>query len=437
MIEGKDFGYSQIQGNRPYQEDDYGISTRRATADDASQLLAIVADGMGGEVGGAVASKLAIDGFFEAIKESELPMSLSLQIGLNGANREVEKGVKKDPKLMGMGCTFLVVNLERDRFNWLSVGDSLLYLIRRGRLIQLNAEHSRAMALKEQVRTGAISVQDAMTTKGRNALLSAVMGADIDLIDAPSQPYMLEHGDVILLASDGILTLDANEIINVVKRYQSEGAQTLAKKLTDAVNQAGKPKQDNTTVIVLIPPDVKASGKPQEEKKAKTERLAGKLGGQSGGQKQGRVSPSANKATTHAKKSNFNQLPVILIVVVLFIGLIYFSYQVLTDESFPAVKQPEISSEHIQDKGSAKLLPKKDANVGGVVPNSPVKPKSGMEKGDAAPRKKNPVPPHTQSEGKHAKPVPSEPVVQGAGSSAVPSNSAGIPVVGPSGSAKK
>ena len=257
MIKQHEFGFSQIKGGRDYQEDDYGISTREPTAEDPSRLLAIIADGMGGEVGGATASKLAIDGFFEAVKTSDIPISTSLLRGLNGANHKIANSITDNPELAGMGCTLLAVNLEKDRFNWISVGDSLLYLVRRGRLLQLNADHSFAMLLKEQVRTGVISIKEAMHAQGRNALLSAVTGDDFDLIDAPAQAYILEPEDVLLLASDGILTLDNNEIIQVVKQQKVKGAKAIAESLTQAVSRKGKDDQDNTTVIALVP-DVSA-----------------------------------------------------------------------------------------------------------------------------------------------------------------------------------
>ncbi|MCK7461533.1 MAG: protein phosphatase 2C domain-containing protein [Sphingobacterium sp.] len=133
--------------------------------------------------------------------------------------------VATDPdNLRGMGCTLLAVVLTAEGLYWISVGDSPLWLWRRGRLRRLNQDHAYRSVLAEQVSAGEISAVEAASHPDRNALISAVTGEDLELVDLSRQPCTLKPSDQILLASDGVLTLSEQEIAAVLKSPRLAGS---------------------------------------------------------------------------------------------------------------------------------------------------------------------------------------------------------------------
>ena len=222
---------SQHQGKRPYQEDSWKLVT---LAD--GSLLAIVADGMGGHAGGAVASKLAVDAFVHAIEQGG-----GLADGLNDANEAVRVGAAGKPDLNGMGATIVAALVRGDEVRWISVGDSPFYLVTAGKLEQLNADHSMAPQIDALVARGMLTAEEAENHPGRHTLREAVMGEPLTLIDKGSR--RLGPGDKLLLCSDGVQTL-ANEQIAFEASRPASG-------LVEAVLAAAKEHQDNITVIKL------------------------------------------------------------------------------------------------------------------------------------------------------------------------------------------
>jgi serine/threonine protein phosphatase PrpC len=220
----------QHQGARPYQEDSWALQPLI----DGS-LLAVLADGMGGHVGGATASKLVVDAFVAAVTAGR-----SLADGLKEANAAVGKGVVGKPALSGMGSTAVAVLLKGDEVRWISVGDSPLYMVSAGKLSRLNADHSMAPQIDELHARGVISADEAANHPGRHTLREAVMGDPLTLIDEGSRK--LEAGTVLLLCSDGVESLAHPAIA---------AASGSAKSLIDAVLAARIAHQDNITVIKL------------------------------------------------------------------------------------------------------------------------------------------------------------------------------------------
>jgi protein phosphatase len=84
-------------------------------------------------------------------------------------------------------------------------------------------------------------------------LRSAVTGEDLDLVDVSRKPLTLEPGDYVILASDGLHTLDMGEIERIVAAYAQDGAEAVADALIRAVEAMRDPHQDNTTVIAVRP----------------------------------------------------------------------------------------------------------------------------------------------------------------------------------------
>ena len=106
----------------------------------------------------------------------------------------------------------------------------------------------------------------------RNVLRAALSGDEIDLVDCPEESMDLEPGDILLVASDGLQTLDEDGIQLRLERHGALAADAIALKLIKAVENEENPKQDNTSVNVIRIPAINDNGEPirEEEMESRT-----------------------------------------------------------------------------------------------------------------------------------------------------------------------
>lgn len=292
-----EYAVCATRGDRSYQEDAAvfwpGPATfkleRALPAPPDRLMMAILADGMGGHAGGAIASQTVCETFLAGIAglidltpfknsgaERTVPLNVDgddepttiatarapindLLAALYAANAEIADQTAANPALDGMGTTFVGVAFTEARdaagtsanLEWVSVGDSPLYLYRGGEIALLNEDHSLAPALDLLAAEGAISVEAARNDPRRHMLRSAVTGEPFDMIDLSRKPLVLESGDIIVLASDGIHTLVETEIARIVAAYAPDGCQGIANALVRSVEDQRVPHQDNATIMVI------------------------------------------------------------------------------------------------------------------------------------------------------------------------------------------
>lgn len=244
------------QGTREYQEDAFDIQ------EGYSGYLLLVCDGMGGHIAGERASHLAIQGFideFSSAMQAQLDIPESLRKGVEGANLSISNAVANEPQLKGMGTTLLVAYVLDTKLYWASIGDSPLWLVRQGTLERLNEDHSLAAVFSVLVEQGRMTQKDALNDPKRHVLRSALKGEDIELCDIREEPFLLDAGDRILLASDGLDTLSNDEI---VEGYEAAGAdpQQQVETLLNKVKGKQISDQDNVTVISYQCTDTMAAG---------------------------------------------------------------------------------------------------------------------------------------------------------------------------------
>ncbi|HUG07989.1 MAG TPA: Stp1/IreP family PP2C-type Ser/Thr phosphatase [Acidimicrobiia bacterium] len=205
-----------------------------SSGESEDQVLVIVADGMGGHVAGEVASRIAVN----AAASTDLEAVDRVAAG----NRAIREEVARDPGLEGMGTTMTLLMVEDDLATFGHIGDSRAYLLRRGDLTQLTADHTVAA---EYVAKGELSPEEASTHPQRHMLLRTLgltRYVNVDEVEVELQP-----GDRILLCSDGLTEMVSNESIG----------ETLAKgtpdemvwELIEMANDAGG--VDNITVAVV------------------------------------------------------------------------------------------------------------------------------------------------------------------------------------------
>jgi protein phosphatase len=227
----------------------------------------VLADGMGGHAGGALASGLACRFFLDTfaascqrrvfVPEARLrhdttpagDVRARLAEALDAANAAIADAAAGDRSLTGMGCTLVGTALGPDGLEWVSVGDSPLYLVRDGEIVLLNEDHSLAPEIDRLAAMGRISWEAARADPRRHVLRSALTGAEIEMIDRSERPLALQAGDVVVLASDGIHSIAPADIARLASAAATPAA--AAEALLAAVEAVGDAYQDNTTVVVM------------------------------------------------------------------------------------------------------------------------------------------------------------------------------------------
>ncbi|QCP87278.1 serine/threonine-protein phosphatase [Cereibacter sphaeroides] len=239
----------QILGRRETQEDAFDIILQSET-DPRSDVLMLLADGIGGHAGGEVASGLALRAFahhFTQVARAPRPAD-RLQEALEAANEAIRGALARDASLRGMGCTLIAAIKLPDRLVWVSVGDSAIYLLRRGTIRRINADHSIFGELMTLVEAGRMTRAEAASHPRRNVLRSALTGGPLTLVDLNS--VTLEAGDVVLIASDGLDALSEAEVVEIVGERLRAGPRAVTEALLAAVERKANPSQDNTSVIL-------------------------------------------------------------------------------------------------------------------------------------------------------------------------------------------
>lgn len=215
---------------------------------EAGQMIAIVADGMGGHQAGEVASQLAVSILqekWEASQPFQTPIEAEnwLRTVVEQMNTIVYKRSLEDQNFDGMGTT-VVISLCTDDFVTIAhIGDSRCYLLRDETLEQITEDHS---LVNELIRTGQISKTDAEHHPRKNVLLRAVGTEETVTVDIETIGW--DKGNSALLCSDGLTNKIADGEIEDYLRTISN-LDDVAKELIDIANERGG--EDNITVALI------------------------------------------------------------------------------------------------------------------------------------------------------------------------------------------
>ncbi len=226
------------------------VRTLNEDAHVADGVIAAVADGMGGHQGGEVASATVIARFDGA----EGPVDLAdLARRISEANTEVLARSGVSEELAGMGTTLcaLAVSGEGDRVAVVNVGDSRVYVLSEGELVQITEDHSFVETL---VREGRLTRAQADAHPQRNVLTRA-LGVD-PTVEIDGWDYEPQPGDRFLLCSDGLFNEVDDDHIARSLRADSSPEEVAAALVSDAVDAGGR---DNVTCVVVDVDDVEST----------------------------------------------------------------------------------------------------------------------------------------------------------------------------------
>lgn len=243
-------GKTDVGVVRKNNEDNFGYDIRAG--------IYVVCDGMGGQAAGEVASKLAVDTMLDYFRREDKDGSAevlgrgiaevsdranALANAVQLANKAIREAAARDSAHGGMGCTIVAVRVEGELYSIAHVGDSRIYLLRKGTIQQLTVDHSLVM---EQVRRGMITLDEAETCKSQNVIMRA-LGSE-DSVEPDLADLAFEADDTLLLCSDG-LSRYVKEPAMVELIEHAENADDACASLIQAAKNGGS--DDNITCLLI------------------------------------------------------------------------------------------------------------------------------------------------------------------------------------------
>jgi serine/threonine protein phosphatase PrpC len=232
---------------RDHNEDYLGYVLPEAPEQEQTNgWLFALADGVGGQQQGEVASRTAVEtllaGFRRAARGEQLRSLLPRLV--QAANEKVfETGLAGKSGGPAMATTLVACALRFDRVVVSHVGDSRCYSIRHGRATALTRDHT---VVGERVRLGLISAQDAAEGETRHVLTRSLGSAMF--VGVETRDHLVLSGDVLLLCSDGLHgAIPAADMADIVTRNTDLNA--AAHELIDAANE--RDGSDNVSVQLI------------------------------------------------------------------------------------------------------------------------------------------------------------------------------------------
>ena len=210
----------------------------------------LVADGMGGEQAGEEASaqvvatvRSSIRSFFQVKPAGPSQIDNLLRDTLHEANEDVCQIAVREPEKQGLGSTASLLCLHRGVYFAAQVGDSRIYLVRKGKATQLTRDHTLVWMLFEQ---GAIT-RDQLETHPERHLLTQCIGTRKPLA-VDTLEGTIEEGDLFLLCSDGLTGYATEQQVFDIVSDKKLGLEEMADQLIEAALQAGG--GDNVTAVL-------------------------------------------------------------------------------------------------------------------------------------------------------------------------------------------
>ena len=211
--------------------------------------LFVVCDGMGGHVGGATASRIAVEQIIQHFKAQHYPnIYQALHDALCRANIQIIGAANAEPSLKGMGTTACIVLVDGNDAYIAHVGDSRIYLYeeQKKRLFRITKDHSFVQSLVDM---GQLDDRDAEHHPRKNVIMKALgikEGLKPEVFMSPVQPA---KGDMFLICSDGLSGMVDDDGIEAILSSD----QSVEQKVLDLVTNANVPGKglDNITAQVI------------------------------------------------------------------------------------------------------------------------------------------------------------------------------------------
>lgn len=252
-------------------EDRYAVSSFRLDVDDPRPaVFAVVADGIGGHLGGEIAAELAVNYITAGVAESNArkPVKI-LEAVIQNASQSISTHSARHEDEAGMGATCACAWIIEDKLYTAYVGDSRIYLLRDKFIQRLTIDHTWVQEAFEKGIITADQMYDHPNQHVIRRYLGGLKLPDVDfrlrIDDAESneesennQGFHLEPGDTVLVCSDGLTDLVWDDEIQKIIRSKRD-MHLAAEALVNLANERGG--HDNITVVLLSMPKVEDSGR--------------------------------------------------------------------------------------------------------------------------------------------------------------------------------
>lgn len=234
-------------------KNDKGI--RRTNNEDAyfvmpAEDVYIVADGVGGNNSGEIASRTAVtmiaayvkDNPINGIEDENVLQEYFIKC-LESVNTEIYAQARKHDENRGMATTVVIAYVAGDKAYIVNVGDSRAYLIRNEKIGRITEDHTY---VNELVKQGVLSEEESERHPKRN-IITRALGGDA-IVEPDIFRVEIKKNDVLLLCTDGLHgEIPDNEIVRIVSG--AESMQDACRLLVNAANRSGG--KDNITVVCL------------------------------------------------------------------------------------------------------------------------------------------------------------------------------------------
>ncbi len=235
-------GNCQGRGSRPYQEDSFGFSPIDEKTVKERGFTAVVADGMGGLSESNLVSGMLVKYFTDTCFSAEAKVPLRNQF------YDCIKKANTAAMGSGGGSTIVAVYCCAKGVFWCSLGDSRMYLSRKGKLFRVTEDMDYERSLLVQVLDDEILFDEADENPKKAALIQYIGMSEEPMPECSVIPFLPCDGDRLLICSDGVYNaLSENELVNAL----SSPAQQAADVILMSVTMKNYENQDNFTAIVL------------------------------------------------------------------------------------------------------------------------------------------------------------------------------------------
>lgn len=217
---------------------------------------AIVADGMGGYSGGAMASNLAIETFKHHLdkqlnntflscspEQQQLILRATLVDAIKLANQQILNAKNSNPQFSKMGTTFVLAVVWRNFLIVAHLGDSRAYLWNQYGLRPLTQDHS---IVQEMINNGQLSPQEARTSNLRNHITRAL--GVTEQVDPAINSWPLTDNALLLLCSDGLTEYLNDRDLELILSTHRPALECVYRFIDDANQMGGK---DNVSACIL------------------------------------------------------------------------------------------------------------------------------------------------------------------------------------------
>ena len=208
-----------------------------------TRFLAAVADGMGGETAGELASLLAVQALRPSIMDRAEDTARQ---SVTEANRAICDEIEKNGGRR-MGSTLAAFYIDEGKILCCNIGDSRCYRLREGKLELLSTDHNKAGRMVEM---GVLTPEQAARHPSRHELTQHLGIFEEEMIIEPAfcGPEALQPGDIFLLCSDGLTDMVTEADITACLLMESSPEEKADKLVSMALEGGGK---DNVTVLVV------------------------------------------------------------------------------------------------------------------------------------------------------------------------------------------